>query len=344
MLNQFRDYWRIGILCCCCVLGIFYGMVMPAMGLDANSMSLAKSLNGEPIEPIPLTLKLDPNKVKLGNKLFHEPQLSHDHSLSCASCHYLSTSGVDQRVKSLGINKTEGFVNAPTVLNCVFNFKQFWDGRANSLEEQIDGPITSAHEMNSTWVEVLDKLKQSNEYRQAFEASYGDGITEPNVKDAIANFERSLYTPNSRFDQFLRGDINALTPQEKMGYQRFKDLGCVSCHQGVAIGGNMFQKFGVFGDYFQDRGNITEADWGRYNVTGNERDRYAFKVPSLRNVVLTAPYFHDGTAKTLDEAVKIMAKYQLGRVPTQADVDLIVQFLNTLTADIKTADIEGEQP
>ena len=288
----------------------------------------------EPIEPIPQQIELDGEKVLLGERLFYEPQLSHDNSVSCASCHDLARAGTDQRVRSIGIDGQKGFVNSPTVLNNSFHFKQFWDGRADSLESQIDGPIHSEHEMGSSWPEIVKKLKQSAEYPGDFKQLYPEGISEFSIKDAIATFEQSLYTPNARFDNFLRGDNAALSESEKEGYRRFKAYGCVSCHQGVLLGGNMFQKFGVFGDYFKDRGEIQESDYGRFNVTGEEDDRFAFKVPSLRNVVLTSPYFHDGSARTLDDAIKVMLKYQLGREATQEDVNLIIQFLATLTGDL----------
>ncbi len=318
----------------CCLLATIFSSLLSTSVLAEVSLAQpqASSLRSEAIQPIPLKIELDNQKVRLGKSLFQEKQLSGNKQISCASCHNLSLSGADQIPKSIGADI--GFVNAPTVLNSAFNIKQFWDGRADSLEEQIDGPMTSSHEMNSSWPEVLKTLKASSSYKADFNAIYAEGITEGNIKDAIATFEKSLYTPNSRFDQYLRGNDTILTEAEKEGYQIFKDNGCVSCHQGVGVGGNMFQKFGLFGDYFEDRGDITEQDLGRYNVTKQEADRYAFKVPSLRNVVLTAPYFHDGSAETLDEAVKTMIKYQLGRPENQEDVDKIVQFLNTLTAEV----------
>lgn len=295
--------------------------------------SVVASEINEPLQPIPLDIKLNKEKVKLGEKLFNDPQLSHDNSISCVSCHALSKGGTEQKVSSIGINGSVGFVNAPTVFNSGFNFKQFWDGHADSLEEQIDGPISSSIEMGSSWSEIVSKLYKSPEYVATFKQLYSDGIQAENIKDAIASFERSLSTPNSRFDKFIRGNNNALTNEEKEGYRLFKENGCASCHQGVNLGGNMFQKFGVMGDYFATRGNITKTDFGRFNVTQDEQDRYAFKVPSLRNVALTSPYFHDGTAKTLEDAVAVMAKYQLGRQLSQKDSDLIIKFLNTLNGE-----------
>jgi|HubBroStandDraft_6_1064221.scaffolds.fasta_scaffold19127_2 cytochrome c peroxidase len=290
--------------------------------------------SNEPIQPIEPLSNLDPRKVELGRKLFHDPRLSHDNQLSCAHCHDLHTGGTDHRARSIGINGAVGVINAPTVLNSGFNFSQFWDGRAGTLEKQIDGPLQSNIEMGSTWPEVIDKLKLSDEYVRDFHQIYGDEIQSDHVRDSIAEFERSLSTPNSRFDRYLRHEAGALTSQEEEGYKLFKSFGCASCHQGVNIGGNMYQKLGVMAPYFTDRGHITKADLGRFNVTGDPRDMYMFKVPSLRNVELTRPYFHDGSAATLADAVRMMAKYQLGRHLTDQEVESIVEFLKTLTGEL----------
>jgi cytochrome c peroxidase len=187
--------------------------------------------------------------------------------------------------------------------------------------------------MGSHWEHVVQMLSADPDYKSAFTKAYPDGVTMNNVQSALATYERTLISANSRFDQYLSGNTDILTTDEKYGYQRFKDYGCIACHQGVNIGGNMFQKFGVMGDYFQARGNPTEADLGRYLVTKAEEDRNVFKVPSLRNVAVTAPYFHDGSAKTLEEAVDVMFKFQLGRVPSDKDKDLIIKFLKTLTGE-----------
>jgi cytochrome c peroxidase len=289
----------------------------------------------EPIRPIPLTVKVDARKVALGDKLFHDPRLSKDNTVSCASCHDLGKGGTDQLVRPVGIKGAEGFINTPTVFNSALNFKQFWDGRAETLEEQVDGPVLAPVELGATWEEVIAKLRLLPEYATVFKAVYPDGLQRKNVRNAIAEFERSLLTPNSRFDQYLRGDETAITEDEKEGYRKFKSYGCISCHQGVNVGGNMFQPFGVMGDYFGDRGNITKADLGRFNVTGEEDDRHRFKVPGLRNIALTAPYFHDGSANTLEEAVRVMAKYQLGRELPPKDLEQVVQFLKSLTGEYK---------
>ncbi len=189
--------------------------------------------------------------------------------------------------------------------------------------------------MGSNWVEVTGKLSRSPEYVAAFGAIYPQGIQEQTVKDAIAMFERSLYTPNSRFDRYLRLEKNAITAEEKKGYQLFKSVGCIACHQGVGVGGNMFQVFGVMRNYFADRGNMTASDYGRYNITGRDRDRHVFKVPSLRNVEVTPPYLHDGSVNELEDVVDVMAKYQLGRKLNRRQVTLITKFLKTLTGEYK---------
>jgi cytochrome c peroxidase len=286
-------------------------------------------------QPLPQRIDLDMAKVTLGERLFHDARLSGNDTISCASCHNLATGGVDRQPRSFGMNNAEGAVNAPTVFNSGFNFAQFWDGRAATLEAQIDGPIHSPKEMATNWPQVVAKLAADQTYPALFTQSYADGISSTNIKDAIATFERALVTPNSRFDRYLRGEADTLSPQEKQGYVLFRSYGCSSCHQGINLGGNMFQKMGLMGDYFADRGHVTEADRGRYNVDHRPDSMHAFKVPSLRNVALTAPYFHDGSARTLSEAIAIMAKYQLGRPMPAADLKAIAAFLETLTGEYR---------
>lgn len=289
--------------------------------------------SGEPITPLPESISLDANKVALGNRLFHDTRLSKDNSVACATCHVLSKGGVDGLPRSLGVGGQEADINAPTVFNSSFNFSQFWNGRAASLEDQIDGPTSNPKELGSSWPEIITKLRQDEYYVSEFSRIYGDFIQPNHVKDAIATFERSLITPNSRFDRYLKGDRDALAPKEIKGYQKFKSYGCIACHQGVNVGGNMYERLGIMDNYFKDRGNITPADRGRFNVTGDMNDAYVFKVPSLRNVALTAPYFHDGSAITLGQAVVTMGKYQLGIFIPSDDVSLIVMFLHTLTGE-----------
>ncbi len=288
----------------------------------------------QPIKPIPLEIKLNPDKVALGNKLFEETLLSDSHAMSCAICHNINKGGIDGGlVNSIGRNGLDLHINTPTVFNSLFNFKQNWNGRFASLEEQIEASILNPKDMGEDWDNVVKKLQQVAEYVNKFNSIYENGITKDNIINAIATYERSLYTPNSRFDKYLRGDKTAITKKEEQGYNIFKAYGCISCHQGVNVGGNLFQKFGVFGNYFADRGNINNQDYGRFNITKNEDDRYVFKVPSLRNITLTPPYFHDGSAPNLEAAIGIMAKYQLGREISSKNIKLIIEFLQTLTGE-----------
>jgi cytochrome c peroxidase len=300
--------------------------------VDKTSLPVFEPGTGqEPITPIPLDMKLDARKVALGRRLFHDPQLSHDNTISCASCHNLAKGGMDGLPRPVGIGGKVGKINTLTVFNSGFNFRLFWDGRAATLEEQMEGPMLNPDELGSTMPEIIAKLNKDEAYRRDFADIYHSDIEPQYIKDAIATFERSLTTPNSKFDRYLRGDHRALDKDELAGYQLFKNLGCISCHQGMNVGGNMYEKLGLVNNYFKARGNAQEADYGRYNITKKEDDRYEFRVPSLRNVALTAPYFHDGSAPTLEKAVAIMAKYQLGVVLPEDDIARIVKFLNTLT-------------
>ena len=289
----------------------------------------------EPVSALPRSVALDARKVALGNLLFHDKRFARDDSVACASCHALDRGGVDGLQRSIGVAGQTADFNAPTVLNSGFNFKQFWDGRADTLEQQVDGPLHHPKEFGSSWSAVLAKLGRDPDYRRRFAELYADGVQVDNVKDAIATFERSLVTPDSRFDRHLRGDADALTPTEVEGYRLFKNYGCVACHQGVNVGGNMFARFGVMRNYFKDRGQVRQADLGRFNVTGDPAQTHVFKVPSLRNIALTAPYFHDGSAQTLAQAVGIMGQYQLGVTIPPQDVARIVAFLNTLTGEYR---------
>lgn len=281
-----------------------------------------------PLGPVP---DLDPRIVELGDRLFHDPRLSADDTVSCATCHDLAHGGVDHKKSAVGIGGQVGPINTPTVFNASLNFAQFWNGRAATLEDQANGPPLAAAEMGSSWPQILGKLGADPEMVSRF-AVFPDGLTEANVRFAIATFERTLLTP-APFDRYLAGDTAALSDEARRGLALFSDYGCVACHQGQGIGGNMYQRFGVMGDYFADRGNVTEADLGRFTVTQREEDRHVFKVPSLRNVAKTAPYFHDGSAPTLADAVKVMGRYQLGRQLADEDVALLVAFLESLTGD-----------
>jgi len=300
--------------------------------LTATPLFAGKPLN-EPIKPIPATVDIDPKIITLGRKLFHDVRLSKGETVSCASCHDLTHGGVDGAKVSTGINGKQGVINSPTVYNTGYLFRLFWDGRAESLEDQVDGPIQNPVEMGSLWADIVAKLYEDPDYPGMFKDTFGSGISRQNIKSSLAGFQRSLTTPNSRFDQYLLGDENAITALEKTGYKNFKSYGCISCHQGAAVGGNMFQLFGVANSYFQNRGNITKADMGRFNVTGNVLDKHTFKVPSLRLAALTAPYLHDGNAPTLRAAVDIMFKFQLGREAPDEDKDAIVAFIKTLAGE-----------
>lgn len=326
--------WSAGVIGLCSAIALLIGWV-DDHGVANEAIAIVTETDGDgPLQPLPAAPDLDPDRVELGRRLFHDPLLSADGSVACASCHPLERGGADGLVVSRGIGDRPGSINTPSVLAAALQFRQFWDGRATTLEDQIDGPLQHPDEMGSTWPQILEKLGATREYAAAFEASYADGISPASVKNAIATFERSLAYRSSRFDRFLRGDATALKPAERRGYELFLELGCVGCHQGAAVGGNMFQRIGVLGDYFEARGGkLTRADYGRFNVTGAEEDRHVFKVPSLRNVALTAPYFHDASAATLPDAIRTMARFQLGREIPQDEVNAIAAFLGTLTAD-----------
>ena len=287
----------------------------------------------EPIQAIPQQIEVDPAKVTLGEKLFQDVRLSTDNQKSCLSCHSFSLGGTDRRSRSIGINGALTEVNTPTIFNARFNFRLNWNGKYTNLTEHLDALMNNPKVMGVQWPQAIRTLQQVPEYARSFDRIYPDGVTPTNIKDALVAYELSLNTPNSRFDLFLRGDKQALTKTEQEGYRLFKANGCISCHQGVNVGGNMFQPFGIIGDYLADRGKITTADLGRFNVTKNAADRHVFRVPSLRNVAVTAPYFHDGSAKTLEEAVGKMTKYQLGRTIPTEQIESIVQFLRTLTGE-----------
>lgn len=285
----------------------------------------------EPIQPMPQNISLNPQKIELGERLFHDPRLSGNNTIACASCHNLLTGGTDTTPVSVGINGQLGGIRAPSVYNSFFNFRQFWNGRAANLQEQALGPVTNPIEMGATWPDVIKKLKLDPSYTRSFDQIYHQPINKEDIVDAIAEYEHSLITP-SRFDEYLRGNTNAITAQEKHGYELFKSYGCTACHNGVNVGGGMYQKMGVAKDYFKDRIKpITPADLGVYQVTNLEKDKYVFKVPSLRNVAIIAPYFHDGSVPTLDEAIYKMGKYQLGVEIPEKDRKDIAAFLKSLT-------------
>jgi cytochrome c peroxidase len=280
----------------------------------------------EPISPIPLTVEVDNQKVALGKKLFFDTRLSADDTISCASCHDIKNGGDDGLKVSFGIKGRKGDINAPTVLNSVYNFRQFWDGRAKDLAHQAGGPIENPIEMGFRFDQLIPKLKKTS-YKKEFDNIYDDGITKKNITDAIAEFEKTLITPNAPFDKYLRGEKSAITQQQKDGYELFKSKGCIACHHGINIGGNLYNKFGVMEE-------AKSESLGRYEVTKRESDRYYFKVPSLRNIEYTSPYLHDGRFTDLKETVKFMAHYQLGRIVTDNEIEKIVSFLKSLNGEI----------
>jgi len=298
----------------------------------------APDLQHEPVQPLPLRVELDARKVALGRKLYHDPRLSVDGTVSCATCHDLARGGTDRLKLSKGVGGQVGNLNAPTTFNSGHRFAHGWDGRSPTLEAQaretVEDPIT----MGANWSDVIVALSDDADLVKAFAAAFRDGVTTENVVAAIAEFERSLITPNSRFDRYLRGKVEAITAAEKAGYRLFKKLACATCHVGELLGGQSFELMGRAEDYFRRRSNVAESDYGRYNVTKIEKDRYRFKVPTLRNIALTAPYFHDGSVKDLREAVRTMAACQSGVSLSEEEIDLLVQFLKTLTGEYESGE------
>lgn len=283
----------------------------------------------EPIAPLPTTLDdINLEKAKLGRTLFLDPILSSDQSISCHSCHSFEQGGADNRRVSVGVQGRKGDIQAPTVYNARFNFKQFWNGRAANLGEQASGPLTAHVEMNMRPENIETTLNASTFYQERFKSVYGTNtITINEVIDAIVEFEKALTTPNSRFDRYLRGEIE-LNEMEKEGYEKFKSLGCITCHNGINIGSNAFQKMGLFIDYPYDK-----RYQDLFTLTRKENHKNVYKVPTLRNITLTAPYFHDANATTLEDAVTKMAKYNLGITLSKKDLKLLMTFLETLEGD-----------
>lgn len=287
------------------------------------------------LQALPERVEFDERKMVLGRRLFHDTALSIDNTLSCASCHAISQGGTDRRASSLGVRAQVGPINSPTVFNSRYNFVQFWDGRAADLREQAAGPVANPAEMGNTWPNVVATLNRSPEYVAAFRESYpSGGLTAENVHDAIAVYEETLITP-SPVDRFLRGDERALDESQREGARLFESVGCTTCHNGINIGGGSFQRMGAVRDYFALRGTPrTSADDGRFNVTRREADRHFFKVPSLRQVAETGPWFHDGHATTLEDAVRTMGAVQLGRDLDATQVRNISAFLRAMTGTV----------
>ncbi|WP_096086098.1 cytochrome-c peroxidase [Agaribacterium haliotis] len=285
----------------------------------------------EPYAPLEKPKNIDEQKAELGKFLYFDPRLSKSGVISCNTCHNLSMGGTDNIKTSVGHNWQQGPINSPTVLNSSLNNSQFWDGRAADLKEQAGGPIENPKEMASNHELAISIINSMPQYRAMFKQAFGsDGVTIDRATTAIAEFEKTLITPNSRFDLWLKGDKSQLAAHELKGYELFKNSGCVACHSGMGLGGTSYQKLGVFAEY-----KTKSTAKGRMDVTGKEQDKNMFKVPLLRNIELTYPYFHDGEVATLEEAVNLMGKLQLNKEFTSEETANIVAFLKTLT---------GEQP
>ena len=297
----------------------------------------APEFAAEPVRPVPDSVPYDAAKAALGDLLYHDTRLSADGTVSCATCHDLATGGVDNKRYSEGIGGQFGGVNAPTVYNSCFNFVQFWDGRAATLAEQAGGPPLNPVEMGcKSFDEIVARLAKDKAFVKKFNAVYPEGLSQETITDAIAEFEKTLVTPNSPFDRYLKGDKDALTAAQAEGYALFKEYNCATCHAGVNMGGLSYELMGQRDNYFEDRdltlkSGLTDGDNGRWAQTGVERDRYRFKTPGLRNVALTWPYYHDGSVATLDEAVTKMARFQVGKEIPEKDCGKVVGFLEALT-------------
>lgn len=300
-------------------------LMKQAQGLFKPLPTSAPALPGNPATPA---------KVYLGKMLYFEPRLSESHSISCNSCHMVGMGGVDLQETSLGHRWQHGGRNAPTVYNAVFDVAQFWDGRAKDLEQQAGGPLINPVEMDTTEAHVVEQLKGIPGYAAVFAKAF-PGVSDPisfdTVRKAIAVFEATLITPNAPFDRYLKGDDKALDTKQKEGLALFVNKGCVACHNGINIGGGMYAPFGVVERPGADI--LPPADKGRFAVTKTASDEYVFRVPSLRNITLTAPYFHTGRVWDLRQAVAIMGSSQLGATLSDSDVDKIETFLGSLTGD-----------
>jgi len=298
-----------------------------------------EELSNEPIRPIPSSIPTDEAKVTLGKTLYNDTRISLDGTISCATCHILEEGGADHADErtSEGINGLKGTVNSPTVYNSAFQIRQFWNGRAHDLAAQAAQPPTNPVEMgDQTWEMIVSRLRQDRTLVKEFDTLYPEeGLTESSVCDAIAEYEKTLLTPDSPFDRYLKGDRSALTAEELEGYARFRENDCATCHSGILAGGGSFEYLGIADEtYFQNRDAgiaYSSDDDGLKGFTGSDRDLHRFKVPTLRNVALTPPYLHDGTALTLQDAIKVMMTYQTGAEYDDQTAAQIILFLNTLT-------------
>jgi cytochrome c peroxidase len=306
---------------------------MLATQKEYEGIDLTVRVNFKPLpDKMPDSQGDTPEMIDLGRKLFFEREISLTKSQACNDCHRLDyqRAGVDNLPTSKGAKGISGKRNSPTVLNAGFEVAQFWDGRASDLEEQAKGPLLNPIEMAMrTKKDVVRRIKSSGDYRRSFELAFPDQVepvTFDNMARAIAAFERTLITP-SRFDRYLKGETEAISSKEKAGLYRFLDTGCVECHNSYTVGGRMLQKLGIYHAY------DNKSDTGRYKITHLKEDRFVFKVCMLRNITLTAPYFHDGRISTLSEAVRLMAWMQLDIKLSRREIDEIIRFLHTLEAE-----------
>ncbi|WP_411359785.1 cytochrome-c peroxidase [Pseudidiomarina salilacus] len=312
---------------------ITYG-ILPLVAVSAVALASTEQRN-EPVKVIEPYVSEAPEKVELGKQLFFDPRLSMSGIISCNTCHNLSYSGTDNLKTSIGHKWQAGPVNSPTVYNSSLSIAQFWDGRAADLQEQAAGPIAANVEMAMPHTLAVSVIQSIPGYREQVQKIYGaDKVELTHITDAIAEFEKTLVTPNAPFDKWLNGDDDAITATELAGYQLFKEAGCIACHYGEALGGKSFMKMGLVAPYESD-----SPAQGRYDVTGQEMDRFMFKVPTLRNVSLTYPYFHDGAAETLEEATQVMGQLQLGRNFTDEELASLVAFMNALTGERPTMEL-----
>jgi len=285
----------------------------------------------EPLCALPEAPRVNEAWAALGEMLFKERAVSGDQKVACADCHHDGHGLADETPLSNVEGRRATLLNAPTMYNVVYSFRVTWGGRYESLEAHLDDLVKNPDVMASTWAIASEHLQSKAGYIERFQAAFPDGLTPQNVRAALVEYERSLVTPNAPFDRYLLGEDDAISAEAKSGYSLFKMYGCTSCHQGCGVGGNMLERLGILREYFDDRNGGRPADEGLYQKTKNERDRHVFRVPSLRNVARTAPYFHDGSVRTLEGAIQAMARFQLGRELTLEDTRSIAAFLNTLT-------------
>ena len=320
-IARLARHWR-GIMMICILIpgGLLVSSAVPQpleQSQEANSI-----ISEEPITPVPEPRPVDALKARLGERLFGDPRLSRGSSRSCSSCHDLSTNGASKESHDNSVDGSNLPLNTPTVFNAALSFRFGWEGKIRTIESDVTASLQSAQIMGADIAEIAEKLDADSGLRHEFVAAYGRGPDAQNIVDALASFQRTLVTPGSRFDRWLAGDAGALSAEEEDGYRLFKSLGCVSCHQGVNIGGNLFQRHGIFHPLASPKPEL-------------------LRVPSLRNVATTPPYFHDGSTATLDEAVRKMGMAQLNSTLTDQQVSAIVAYLRTLTGKYRGVPVGG---